>query len=140
MKRRPVLVFDLTSGADVEQHPVVRFRIVAFEGGEPPDFLPEWEEVERMELEVSWGNGNGPKFSIHPGAVLLGSRPAAGAIHGFLERYKTTDRYGVHITLAWLSPGRFTQLQALFRMFGKRFPWRLTKVQLPAGVVEQVKL
>lgn len=144
MNRRPVLVFDLIAGADAERHPVVRFRIVAFEGGEPPDFLPEWVEVERLDLAVIYDN---PPAELRPvgtrtpcDAQLLEPRDAAGAIHGFLERYKTTHRGRPFVTLAHASPGKFTQLQTLFRMYDKTFPWRLTKVQLPAGVVERVKL
>ncbi len=138
MKRRPVLVFDLISGADVEQQPVVRFRIVAFEGGEPPDFLPEWVEVERLDLHVQWSYAH--VFLVEPGQHLLDPRSAAGAIHGFIERYSTHRRDRIYATIAWDSPGSIKPLRALFKMYDKRFPWRLTKVELPPGVVEQVKL
>ncbi len=144
MNRRPILLFDLISGADVERHPVVCFRIVAFEGGEPPAFLPEWVEVERMELTLMWRDQH-PEPTRRPrtvpaGAIILEPRAAAGAIHGFIERYSANRLGRIYATLAWDSPGKIGPLRELFKMYDKRFPWRLTKVQLPDGVVEQVKL
>lgn len=144
MKRRSVLLFDLISGADAERHPVVRFRIVAFEGGEPPDFLPEWVEVDRLDVVVDWGtmfwSEMEPHITGEDGQHLFEPRRTAGAIHGFIERYSTNRLGRIYASIAWDSPGRIKPLRALFAMYDKRFPWRLTKVQLPDGVIEQVKL
>lgn len=109
-----MILFDLIPGADPDERPVVRFRAIYFEGGPAPEFLPEWEETDRLAIQFAWPAPSAPPnvigvdlgaeagdrlgsrwVDLHAGPQpkppellnVLEPRRALGAIDGFFHRH-----------------------------------------------------